>query len=210
MTISHFRVFALAALTTFGAQPALAHHVMGGAMPQTFVQGLLSGLGHPIIGLDHLAAIIAVGTLAALIGRGFALALAFTAALIIGVGLHLWRANLPAAELLVGLSTAVVGLVIAFRMTMGVFPIAALFAMAGLAHGYALAESIVGAEVAPLGAYLIGLLTIQTILASGAFAATRVLLNKESSFGSASVTGVGALITLVGGVAIVLATGVLV
>ncbi len=33
-------------------------------LPQTFVQGLLSGLRHPIIGLDHLAAIVGVGALA--------------------------------------------------------------------------------------------------------------------------------------------------
>ena len=45
----------------FAAEPALAHHVMGGRMPATFGQGFLSGLGHPVIGLDHLAAVVAVG-----------------------------------------------------------------------------------------------------------------------------------------------------
>ena len=46
-------------------EPALAHHPMGGRMPATFTDGLLSGLGHPIIGLDHLAAVLAIGCLAA-------------------------------------------------------------------------------------------------------------------------------------------------
>ena len=46
--------------------PALAHHVMGRELPADFAQGLLSGLGHPIIGLDHLAAVVAVGCLASL------------------------------------------------------------------------------------------------------------------------------------------------
>ena len=41
----------------FAIEPAFAHHVVGGKMPVTFMDGLLSGLGHPIIGLDHLAAI---------------------------------------------------------------------------------------------------------------------------------------------------------
>src|SRR5258708_39001607 len=41
------------------ADPALAHHVMGGRLPVTFADGLLSGLGHPIIGLDHFAAVVA-------------------------------------------------------------------------------------------------------------------------------------------------------
>ena len=30
--------------------PASAHHLMGGVTPVTFAQGLLSGLGHPVIG----------------------------------------------------------------------------------------------------------------------------------------------------------------
>ena len=33
--------------------PALAHHVMGGRMPVTFTDGLLSGLGHPVIGIER-------------------------------------------------------------------------------------------------------------------------------------------------------------
>ena len=40
---------------TLSTTDAFAHHVMGGRMPATFTEGILSGLGHPIIGLDHLA-----------------------------------------------------------------------------------------------------------------------------------------------------------
>jgi hydrogenase/urease accessory protein HupE len=31
--------------------PAFARHVMGGRMAATFGEGILSGLGHPVIGL---------------------------------------------------------------------------------------------------------------------------------------------------------------
>ncbi|MGZ5836895.1 MAG: HupE/UreJ family protein, partial [Xanthobacteraceae bacterium] len=51
----------LSGLAAILAQPALAHHVMGGAMSANWWQGLLSGLGHPVIGLDHFAAIVAAG-----------------------------------------------------------------------------------------------------------------------------------------------------
>jgi urease accessory protein len=44
---------------------AEAHHAMGGTTPQTLAQGLLSGLAHPVIGLDHLAFTLAAGLLAA-------------------------------------------------------------------------------------------------------------------------------------------------
>jgi len=47
------------AATAAGAE---AHHAMGGTMPQTLAQGLLSGLAHPVIGLDHLAFTVAAGS----------------------------------------------------------------------------------------------------------------------------------------------------
>ncbi|MET0472193.1 MAG: HupE/UreJ family protein, partial [Xanthobacteraceae bacterium] len=42
-------------------ESASAHHVMGGRTPTTFVEGFLSGLGHPVIGPDHLAFLLAIG-----------------------------------------------------------------------------------------------------------------------------------------------------
>ena len=91
------------------AQPAWAHHAMDGKLPQTFLQGLLSGFGHPVIGVDHLAAIVGVGILAALAGRSAAVVLAFSVAVIAGVGLHLSSIDLPASELFVGLTTLLIG-----------------------------------------------------------------------------------------------------
>src|SRR5215510_12231222 len=46
------RTALVAALSLF-ATSAFAHHVMGGKTPSTFVEGLLSGVGHPVIGPDH-------------------------------------------------------------------------------------------------------------------------------------------------------------
>ena len=49
------------AILIIGIEPAHAHHPMGGATPANFSQGFLSGLAHPIIGLDHLVFVIAIG-----------------------------------------------------------------------------------------------------------------------------------------------------
>jgi hypothetical protein len=49
---------------------ASAHHPMGGTTPQTLWHGLLSGFGHPVIGLDHLAFVVAMGLLATPLARG--------------------------------------------------------------------------------------------------------------------------------------------
>jgi urease accessory protein len=194
-----------AAVAMLAPVPALAHHVMGGKLPVTFMQGLLSGLAHPIIGLDHFAAIVGVGIVAALIGRGVLPVLAFSAALILGVVLHLESANIPAAEVLVGLSTLLIGGLVVLRRSIGILPSAVLFAAAGVVHGYALGESIVGAEPSPLGAYLAGLLVVQTVIAVAAYAATIRVQRRAPSFNRAGMATAGALIALAGAVTAALA-----
>jgi urease accessory protein len=187
------------------AEPAWAHHVMGGKLPQTFLQGLLSGLGHPVIGFDHLAAIVGVGILAALAGRSAAVVLAFSVAVIAGVGLHLAKIDLPASELFVGLTTLLIGALVIARQSMGAGVAALLFAIAGLVHGYALGESIVGAEASPLVAYLLGLLVIQTAIGVSVYAAVRSLARWPAR--TAGLTAVGVLVALAGGIATAAAAG---
>ena len=92
------------AAAALSIDPALAHHVMGGAMPASFADGLLSGLGHPIIGLDHFAAVIAVACLASAHRAGWMLVAGFVAAMIAGVAVHVRGATVPAAEIMVALS----------------------------------------------------------------------------------------------------------
>jgi urease accessory protein len=206
MTFSMPRLGAFAAAATMAVQaPAFAHHVMGGELPQTFFQGLLSGLGHPVIGVDHLAAIVGVGILAALSGRGIGPVLAFSAAMIAGVALHLGKADMPAGELLVGLSTIVIGVLVVLRQSMRPAVAAVLFAVAGLFHGYALGESIVGAEPSPLIAYLVGLLLIQTAIGVCAYAAVLGLARWPAR--TTGLTVVGVLVALAGGVTAAAAAG---
>jgi urease accessory protein len=199
------RRLAVLAIMMVIAEPAWAHHVMGGKLPQTFLQGLLSGLGHPVIGIDHLAAIVGVGILAALVGRSAAVVLAFSVAVIAGVGLHLAKIDLPASELFVGLTTLLIGALVIARRSMGAGAAALLFAIAGLVHGYALGESIVGAEASPLIAYLLGLLVIQTAIGISVYAAVRSLAGWPAR--TAGLTVVGVLVALAGGVATAAAAG---
>src|SRR5262245_55401143 len=84
----------VALVLLFAADPASAHHVMG-KRPETFAQGVLSGLGHPIIGLDHLAAVVAVGCLAALYRIGALLAIGFVLAVIAGAAVHVQGMTFP-------------------------------------------------------------------------------------------------------------------
>jgi urease accessory protein len=167
------RLLALTLAGLVAATPALAHHAMDGQTPSTFVQGLLSGLGHPVIGIDHLAALVGVGLVSSRFARGLTLPAFWLVAMAAGVGLHLASADLPYAEALVALSVVVIGVAATVRTSLPYALIAALFAAGGAVHGYALGESIVGAETTPLAAYLVGLVAVQTILTTGIALAAR-------------------------------------
>jgi urease accessory protein len=171
-SLSSAPVLFAAALLVILIEPAAAHHVMGGRMRGSFGDGFLSGLGHPVLGLDHLAAIIAVGCIAASQPRGAMLVIGFVVAMIAGAVVHVGQADIPGSEVLVALSVIALGLVMLLRPV----PLSAalvLFALAGFFHGYALGESIAGAEQTPLYAYLAGLAVIQSGIALTVMAVVR-------------------------------------
>ena len=191
-------------LSMAATAPAFAHHPMGGQTPQTFMSGLLSGLGHPIIGLDHLAAVVGVGILAGLAARGIVPVLAFSAAVIAGVVVHLAGIGLPAGEFLVGLSTLVIGGLVIVRSKLSPALAVALFALAGLVHGHALGEAIVGAEPTPVTAYLAGLFVVQSALAVAAYAATLAVMSRPSR--ALGISVMGAVVAVIGAAAATAAT----
>jgi urease accessory protein len=158
---------------------AFAHHVMGGTVPNTAWQGLLSGLGHPIIGIDHLAFVLGVGLLAHLMGRVVLLPLLFVAGTLSGCVLHLWSYDLPAPELVIALTVAMAAGLVAIRAKLPVGALAALLMVAGVFHGYAYGESIVGAETGPLSAYMAGFGVIQSCIAVGSALALRAVVGRQ-------------------------------
>src|SRR5690606_8881131 len=132
-------------------------------------QGFVSGLAHPVIGLDHLAFLIAAGVAAGAAGLGLWLPILFVAASIGGVVLHLQAVDLPVAEAVIAVSVVLAGALLARGgRGPGSAVWAAILAVAGLFHGYAYGESIVGAEPTALWAYLVGLAVVQSAIAVGA------------------------------------------
>jgi urease accessory protein len=183
---------ALLLAATHGAQ---AHHVMGGGKPASLAEGLLSGLGHPVIGIDHLAFVIAVGLVAGMAGLSVLLPALFVAASAAGVALHVAGVALPNAELVVAASVLLVGALIAMdaKAAGRHWLWAALFAAAGLFHGYAYGESIYGAESTPLSGYLAGLVIVQAAIATGV-----ALLVRQGGAGGLRTRLAGAAIAGVG------------
>jgi len=162
------QLWCVAALLAAGASAAHAHHVMDYAMPATALEGLLSGLGHPVIGVDHLLFIAGAGVLAARLERGYLLPLVFVVASVAVAGMRYLGIGVGLDELWIAGSLVVLGaiMVAAWKPAGGV--VAGLFLVTGALHGYALAEAIVGAERTPLVAYLAGLTLIQCAIALAA------------------------------------------
>jgi urease accessory protein len=186
-------------LAIVAATPASAHHVMGGRTPATFPEGFLSGLGHPIIGPEHLAFLVAAGIIVGAAGLNLALPVLYVAAMAIGVALHVSGMSIPGAELLVALSVLLAGTLIVLMRPLPVLAWAPLFAVAGLLHGYAFGESIYGAERTPLAAYLLGLVLIQSALTIGIALFARRLHARSTRIagGAIAVLGIAALAGLV-------------
>lgn len=177
--------------------PSAAHHPMGGATPTTFMEGFLSGIGHPVIGIDHLAFIIAIGIAATFVSGGFAIIAAFIAASTVGVLTHVAELNVPMVEPLVAASVVVAGAALATGFARAQAGWIALAAIAGLLHGYAFGETAVGAERNVIGAYLIGLAIVQAAIAGGALlAARRFLLSDGQS--AMPLRAAGAVVASVG------------
>jgi len=170
------RTFTLAAaILLTSATAALAHHPLGGMTPQTFSQGLLSGVGHPVIGFDHLAFVLAVGLIAAFHRARLVMPAAFVAGTIGGTMLTLAAVTLPFAEIVITGSVIAAGAVAMRGRVTDVRPAAALAAGAGLFHGWAYGSTVIGAETTPVLAYLAGFAAVQLAIATGmAFVVARI------------------------------------
>jgi urease accessory protein len=126
------RTFALAALILF-AGSASAH------TGDHAVTGFAGGLAHPLLGLDHLLAMIAIGLWAAQQGgrKLWAVPAAFVGAMILGGGLAWSGIALPHVETAIALSVLVLGLLVATRRRWAATAGMAIAAGFALFHGYA-------------------------------------------------------------------------
>jgi urease accessory protein len=171
---------------------------MGGGLPETFAQGLLSGLGHPVIGLDHAAFVLAAGFFLALVEGGMWGVPALIGGSLIGATLHLTGFVLPGSEIGVALSVILIGGLVMARRRVRLSWLAGGLALAGLLHGYAYAESIFGAEAAPLVAYLIGFSLVQLGIAAAALLVHRRLIATREAWARPVSSGFGAAVGAIG------------
>jgi len=162
-----------AILATLATLPAYAHTGIG------TVHGLLDGIIHPLIGIDHLLVMLAVGLWAAMRGGKslWLLPLAFVTAMGVGAGLSMLGITINAAETWVAGSVVVAGVLVWRNTRMSSVLAVALVSVFALAHGYVHALEL--ADDADALAYSAGFLLTTVVLhglglAVGLLAAARV------------------------------------
>ena len=173
-----FAIFGLTVLTfLLLCAPVMAHHPFGGDAPVNVVEGFLSGIGHPVIGLDHLAFVITAGLLATTFKRGLFIPIAFVLASLAGTIIHLLNFDLPMTEFLISLSVLGFGFLLAMKDSLPGGTVIVFAGMAGLFHGYAYGEAVIGAGMPSLLAYLIGFSTIQMAISGGVYLVVKKLVS---------------------------------
>jgi urease accessory protein len=123
----------LVAASVLAPVAALAHTGVGDT------HGVVHGFMHPVSGLDHVLAMVAVGVLAALLG-GRAIWLvptSFVAMAAVGGVLGLQGVPVPFVELGISASVILLGLAIALQAKLPLGWTAGLVGLFGLYHGYA-------------------------------------------------------------------------
>ncbi|TXD82734.1 HupE/UreJ family protein [Mitsuaria sp. TWR114] len=186
--------------TAVAALPAVAAAHAGDAAHD---HGLTAGFMHPFTGLDHLAAMLAVGLWSALTQTGrrmLAAPFAFAGLLLVGalagLGLGAQGLAVPGVEPMVAASVLVLGLVAAARWRLGATASAALVGAFAVFHGLAHGAELGG------GAALVGMVLATALLHAGGLAlgdALRALAPvwSRAAGGAIALLGLGLLTRLV-------------
>jgi urease accessory protein len=135
ITRSCSRLKLAAAFALAGLAPALAqaHPLPGQAA------GFASGFNHPLSGLDHILAMVAVGLWAAQLGgrSRWAVPAAFVGLMIVGGALGLAGVHVPMVEAGILASVLVLGILIASAARLPMFAGMALVGLFAIFHGHA-------------------------------------------------------------------------
>ena len=156
------RLFPISLLTLL-PQMASAHPGHDG--DHDFEWGFSGGLVHPLSGLDHLLAMVAIGLWAAQLGgrARFGVPAAFVGAMAVGASLTRFGFSLPLVEPLVAASVLVLGFIIAAKLKINALGGAALAGGFALFHGAAHATEFAATGIS-IAAYAVGFLVATALL----------------------------------------------
>lgn len=151
------------------ASPVLAH-----TGPSAH-DSTLAGLAHPLLGPDHVLAMLAVGVLAATQGRPalWALPAAFVGAMAAGIGMGQAGVALPFAEPIILASIFTLAVLVAWASRLPLGATAGMIAAFGLAHGSAHGIEAGSASALP---FALGVLAATAVLHTAGIGLGTVLM----------------------------------
>ena len=143
---------------------ALLATVPAGAHTGNLTGGLLGGLAHPVFGLDHVVAMVAVGLWGAFLGPPaiYLLPVAFPLVMAAGGALSILGVPLPGTEIGIAISALVLGLMVALTVRPPIWIAVVLVAAFAIFHGHAHGSELpAGADAL---AYSLGFVTATGLL----------------------------------------------
>lgn len=188
------RTFAsvIAALALLFPAVAFAHTGQGGTA------GFAHGFTHPIFGVDHVLAMVAVGLFAGQLG-GRALWLvpaAFVGVMALGGALGVAGVTVPAVEFGIALSVVVLGAVVAFRLkapvVLAMLLVGGFAVFHGHAHGTEMPEAMAGMT------YGVGFMLATALLHGAGIGLGYVAATLADAKGALVVRGVGGAMSVFG------------
>jgi len=125
-------VIAIIGLLSLLPEIAYAHVVQGGG-------GFMSGLTHPVLGIDHLLAMLSVGILSAQMGGRsiWRVPATFVVVMLVGGIFGMKQVHIPYVELGIVVSVVTLGLAIASERNLPAFLAMILVAIFAVFHGHA-------------------------------------------------------------------------
>ncbi|MCZ4317057.1 HupE/UreJ family protein [Comamonadaceae bacterium G21597-S1] len=148
------------------AAPVALAHTAGDGATALVHHGFIAGLLHPWSGVDHLAAMLAVGLWSATTTRHWWLApLVFAQMLLAGALLGLSGAESPAVEPMIAASLVVLGLLLAARTSLPALAGAGLVGLFAIFHGMAHGHELAGSQQPwhPLAGMLLSTIALHAI-----------------------------------------------
>jgi len=198
MSLRMFSRFSSAMAGLLVTRPAFAHEQAG------TVGGLVSGLLHPLTGMDHLIAMVAVGIWGAQLGPPAIWILPITFPLVMALGgvLAVLRIPLPMPELVIALSALLLGAAVAMRLRLPFAAAAVIVAVFAIFHGHAHGSELPG-SADPL-AYGVGF-----VIATGLLHLCGITIGTLTRWpaGERLIQGLGVVIAVLGGYFVVLSLG---
>jgi urease accessory protein len=167
------------------------------AHPGHDAEGLVAGMMHPWLGMDHMIAMLAVGMWASQQnGRvRWAMPISFVGMMVIGAGIGFSDLHLGATEQMIAASVCVFGLVLSSLIRLPVLLSVVIVGSLAVFHGYAHATEATGGNTS---SYMVGFVVSTALLHAAGFGAATLLSQHQRA-----IRWLGAAMA-VGGVAILL------